>query len=859
MTAPQLPKQTAGNRPVPGSPWLPRAYIPRQLLWSRLDSGVHGAVTIVVAPTGAGKTLGVAGWLQHSDAGRDAIWLNGESSFSARHLAGVLNLAKRTPRGTPRIVVIDDAHLLPPACIRLVNRLLDVDPDGLRLVLLTRWDLPLSRLVAELLGQLTVVRGDVLRLDAEETARLVAEHARTDSPALCKAIAARSKGWCAAVVLAARAVAAAPSRSDFVERWQEAGPGIADLVAGEVFASLRSHERHLLLCAAAEATVSPEDAVHLTRDETAGDVLATLESTGLLVHRVGTPEHVRFRIHPLLLEVVRRRLAAGGVDVQQAHATVRRAARLDLARGDITVAFRRLVMLGEYDEAVDVLAPHGPHLLSQGAGDLVERLVKRAGTLVEERPDTWVAIATARWLSADLDGCAHWSERVVRHEASQPGDITATQVAFVRLLRARTGAEPLPAAVHAARQVLTTDDPFRPLVLAWLGIAETWLCELEAAERHLDEAMLMCRSQGLDAWELAVKSNLTLALFMAGRERPAHDLASDVIAACDEATVVVPGTRERALITRQLVELEALPPDDPSEPSEPSEPPPDAAAVDLAGRYWWRLLAARVARRDGSLAEAQRVLEEPLDTPPLPTDLQVGLVFEGALQALLAADREQLRHCAADLGELHADAEKLFVSGLLADLEGDLRSAAELYARAAEGVSRSQPPTRPLALVCAAQVLYYLGERDGADSTLLTAVALTQSRGLAAPFLGWSTNGTRVGVLLAASSTVATSSWGSALREACRDLPSVASSFRPVVATQRELDIAVKPAVTPALSPRENEVLGELARGSTYSDIAATLFVSENTVKTHISSLYAKLSVGRRSEALAVARSMHLI
>ena len=66
-------------------------------------------------------------------------------------------------------------------------------------------------------------------------------------------------------------------------------------------------------------------------------------------------------------------------------------------------------------------------------------------------------------------------------------------------------------------------------------------------------------------------------------------------------------------------------------------------------------------------------------------------------------------------------------------------------------------------------------------------------------------------------------------------------------------------AVTPSLSPRENEVLGELARGSTYSDIAATLFVSENTVKTHISSLYAKLSVGRRSEALAVARKMHLL
>jgi DNA-binding NarL/FixJ family response regulator len=164
-----------------------------------------------------------------------------------------------------------------------------------------------------------------------------------------------------------------------------------------------------------------------------------------------------------------------------------------------------------------------------------------------------------------------------------------------------------------------------------------------------------------------------------------------------------------------------------------------------------------------------------------------------------------------------------------------------------------------LALVCAAQVHHYLGERDGADSMVLTAVALTQSRQLAAPFLGWSTNGTRVGVLLGAASGVATSSWGSALRTALPDTPGVASVFRPVVANQRELDSAVQPAVTPVLSPREHEVLSELARGSTYSDIAATLFVSENTVKTHISSLYAKLSVGRRSDALAVARKLHLV
>ena len=54
-------------------------------------------------------------------------------------------------------------------------------------------------------------------------------------------------------------------------------------------------------------------------------------------------------------------------------------------------------------------------------------------------------------------------------------------------------------------------------------------------------------------------------------------------------------------------------------------------------------------------------------------------------------------------------------------------------------------------------------------------------------------------------------------------------------------------------------MLNGLARGATYADIAADLFVSENTIKSHVSSLYGKLTVNRRSEALAVARSLHLI
>jgi DNA-binding CsgD family transcriptional regulator len=80
-----------------------------------------------------------------------------------------------------------------------------------------------------------------------------------------------------------------------------------------------------------------------------------------------------------------------------------------------------------------------------------------------------------------------------------------------------------------------------------------------------------------------------------------------------------------------------------------------------------------------------------------------------------------------------------------------------------------------------------------------------------------------------------------------------------MTATPRELDEVSQALVPPALSPREREVLNELARGATYADIAAALFVSENTVKTHVSSLYTKLAASRRSEALKIARSFHLL
>jgi DNA-binding CsgD family transcriptional regulator len=61
------------------------------------------------------------------------------------------------------------------------------------------------------------------------------------------------------------------------------------------------------------------------------------------------------------------------------------------------------------------------------------------------------------------------------------------------------------------------------------------------------------------------------------------------------------------------------------------------------------------------------------------------------------------------------------------------------------------------------------------------------------------------------------------------------------------------------ITPRELEILQLIARGMSTREIAATLFVSENTVKTHASRLLDKLGVNRRIKAVEAGRAFGLI
>ena len=61
------------------------------------------------------------------------------------------------------------------------------------------------------------------------------------------------------------------------------------------------------------------------------------------------------------------------------------------------------------------------------------------------------------------------------------------------------------------------------------------------------------------------------------------------------------------------------------------------------------------------------------------------------------------------------------------------------------------------------------------------------------------------------------------------------------------------------LSKREYEVLKEISLGLSNKEIGDKLFLSENTIKTHVSNLLVKLNAKRRTQAVQIAQKMRII
>ncbi|SFC57470.1 ATP-, maltotriose-and DNA-dependent transcriptional regulator MalT [Nocardioides terrae] len=857
-------------------PLLPRVYIPRPTLWDRLDEACLAPLTTLIAPAGAGKTLGVAGWLR-SRAGptpEPPGWIHADASCDPATIMGILDAT------VPRLLVVDDAHQLPAPTLRALEARLSDAPSSMRVLLVSRSTLSLSLLVPELLGQSTTLRGDLLRLSDAEAAIVAEAHAHTSDPTVIDAIVDQAHGWCAALVLTARAVGASPDHRTAVQRYASGGAAAPERVASEVFAALSPRQRHVLLCAGAEASgvVTEHDIVHLSHDADAVGVLAELEATGFLVTRVppaaGQRDTARYRTHPLLRDVVRRRLSAGGVDVARAQATVARAVHLDVSRGILRQAFSRLVHAKAIGEAADLLAVDGARLvLMEEDGPAIASFVTEHTDVIEGRPDSWFAIALERWIDGDLEAAGHWIDRILTRESVADGPEAGTAVdgplpsAVVRLWHARLGLESLDAAVLNGERALSATGtgpgsrvahgPVLPLLLNELGIAQNWLGRLSDAEAHLTATIGSAQAQGVPALVASAMSHLAFTELMQGREHASARVATEALTLMGDANRWRAGAApSRATATLTIAATFG--------PPEQAEGPGDAVigtpvqAHDPCTAFWLRIRDARQALLSGALVEGERILSTPapsIDPAGLPVHLRVAELMEQGLLRVVMGDAEGLGSVRRQFEDLGAAGEAQLIAGWLADLRGDRPAALSALGAAGEEPAHDQPATRALALCSEAQLLAASGRSSAALTRLEAAVAVTEARRNATPFLGWARHGTRMRTLLRRLHEVRPSSWLQeviASTEHRGDIVATRPPARGIVVRPRS---AMEAGGGAGLSSREWEVLQGLAKGATYADIAEELFVSVNTVKSHVSGLYAKLGATRRGEALAVARA----
>ena len=809
--------------------------------------GSRGRVTEVVGPAGSGKTLGVAGWVRRrtpADASATSTtrWRTATSSTTVGELrALVAAVGADVPFHADRTVrlVIDNAERLDGACLRELERLLDERPPGLNVVLISRWDLALRRLAAVLTGAMVVVRGDTLRLTDAEARRLVTLHAPGCPVERVDAILDQARGWCAAVVLGARA----PGTPHGATAHASSGPAATLLVGQEALAGLRPRERHVVLSVCREATVTAAEAARLSGDPAAPAVLEVLEETGLLVERDRSPAGTEsYRVHPILAHVARRRMAEDGAEPDRANAAVARAAEADLADGRVGPGLRRTLAAAGCGPATVALARHGLAAVLRGEGAAVGAVVARCTSTVEAEPRAWLAAAVERWWSGDTEAAGRWCDRLLAAPRADgaPGDVLPARLLRLQAGGADDGGTTAEAAASADGLLAPADSARQALVADLLGAAHAWSGDLPAAERCLAVAVEVSRAHGFRALETDALGRLALTELLRGRPARATDLAARALRA-DPG----PGTPAHVAADAALARL------DPWRHAAGTAPGAARPGRDRVATHLAQLSTAQRLVVRGHVTQAEQALAVPLLLGPLPHHLAVHLLVRRALVAVAAEDTETLREVATDLLDRGAAQAAALVEGFRSIVGADLTGAAAALRVA---TTADDAVVLGVALVTTAQVTATEGDRVTAGRLLAAALRRAEHRRDAISFLGWVGGLVPLPALLADLPAGTGDPWGRHVVRSVRQHGSVVRRAVPGAAPD-----AVAGPFRPPLTVREQDVLAELARGATYADIAGALVVSSNTVKTHVGSLYAKLGVTRRSEALATARALGLV
>lgn len=883
------PARIPGGDPVLAArfavPPVPATFVHRPRLVERLGDGLGTSLLLVNAPAGSGKTLLVADWLATTRLRGPAVWLtveredNAPGVFWAYLLEAVRHHGVALPddlghparasevdhsllarlaahlsgREDPVVLVLDEFDQVSSAEVAAgLHFLLGHAGPGLRLVLIGRTEphLPLHRYRAS--GSATEIRAADLAFRPRETAALLRRHGLALSPGTVRSLTERTGGWAAGLRLSALAAQGAADPEACLREFEACRGAVADFLLAEVLDTQPAEAQDLLLRTSVLERIHPDLADTLTGRPDGARILADLARANTFVEALG---HGWYRCHPLFAEILRGHLAARSPGLERA--LRRRAARWLIASGQLTDGLAHAAAAGDWEfaatQAVDRLAVGR---LSTGRGtDRLDQLF--ADMAPDARGPAPELVRAARDLArGDVD---HGLEHLRRAEAllSEHGDegtpTARLTAAHLRVLAGRLLGSADMARAGAARAARLEEDvpagllrqhPELPaLRLADLGSALLWKGSLDAAGTALSAA---AAADGATAACPRQESLARLALIDLLRGRPGRAEVRLRKAGAEAGSAGPPPDSPTGAGQLVLAALAVDRDDLPAARAAIDRAAGSAAAGhDPAVAAGIAIVRARTLLAEGRTRAALALLGGlehggPAAGPPPPW------VREGVAVTVSAG------HLAA--GDPAAALEALERSGA----DGPDCAVAAARARLAAGESRHAlrildaipehadhgPAVTVRVLLARSEAALALGDEAAARRLLARSLAVARPERLRRPFRDagpWLAR-----LLHTRPELVDSHGW----------LP---PDLLPGPAAGRSGGTATTDDPVEPLSDRELDVLGLAAQMLSTDEIAAELFLSVNTVKTHLKSINRKLSVTGRNRAVRRARALHLL
>lgn len=886
-----LPASTSSMQPL-----TPDMIVRRRLL-SLLREGLRGPLTLVTAPAGYGKTVLVRSWaadevasstvvyttLDDDDpspvdfwaslveglqgAGVDVRDVHASGSTAALDRSMIGRLAQRmATHGAPVVWVLDCGECtLPPALGGALHRLMTRAAGGLRLVLLTRTDppLPLNRYVLN--GALTEIRAADLSFTASEASTLMQRAGLHLDPADVDTLRVRTRGWPAGLRFAAMNLAGRADTREAIREFRGDTQNVAGYLMTEVLAKQPPAMRDFLLRTCLADELEPGIVEALTGQSSDARALEFVAHGNTFVEPVlGRPGHYRYQ--PLFREFLRSQLSFE--DPELAAVLHLEAAEWLAQSGQPLAAIRHDAMGQAWSRAArhfvegvcyaDLLTGRHRGLLETlfvglpadigGVEGALTRAALALAALDARRATT--ALETAR---AQLD-----EDRSVGSRGC------ATAMAVLEAVAASLGTEAtaaLDAAIVAERALElmpAQDDVVHSELVAVAagckGRALLELGDLGAAAASLDEGIRAAQDPHLAGPLSDLTGLAALVEAMAGHLQRASGMANGLLPPTEGAGVdvaSVPPAASLALAWARLDEYD-LPAAQRILSSRTRMAPSLDATVLLKVEA---LLHARLwaAREEFDLARAElRAALPSKDLSRVTTWLDHLLVANQAALSLAQAAPEDAIAMIQGAGEC----EHLECARLLQQALSDLGHTASTPRRPSPASIARQPlAVQVNTWLLQAEQSIHAGDPSSGEACLETALRLAAPERLRRPFLEVPDT---ILPLLGHSGLTASHRWLEAT-------PSTAGENVPARGAGGQGQpggtgnpSAAAPIVNP-LTKKEREVLGYLAELLTTDEIASAMFVSVNTVRSHVRSILRKLSVARRNEAVRRAWELNLL